>query len=196
MQNYELYVVDTETTGLDPIKSDIIELSMIRFNTGEQKTWLIKPCSFEHISPDSLRINKHKLEDITHKTEYGKSTYLDPNVVIVEVENWLLEHGASTNSTVLVGQNVSFDINMMLSLWKKCNSETTWPFGHHSIDTKSLAFVFDMVQNKYKDYYNLASLVKEAGIKFEKGKLHSAKEDTLVTLELFKYQLKVLEKIK
>ena len=66
MSGYIIYVVDTETTGFDPISNDIIEISMIRAqidNLGEvhqeQKTWYLKALNAQSISEEALAVNGH-----------------------------------------------------------------------------------------------------------------------------------------
>ena len=86
-ESYIIYVVDTETTGFDPIENDIIELSMRRFSIlepekQEAKTWLLKAMNPSSISDEALAINNHKREDIVHQSEFGKANYLLPSIVI------------------------------------------------------------------------------------------------------------------
>ena len=59
MKNYEVYCLDTESTGLDSIKNVVIELSIYKLSNDEQKTWFIKPINSNNIDIAALRINKH-----------------------------------------------------------------------------------------------------------------------------------------
>lgn len=43
MDNYIIYFLDTETTGLNPLENEIIEISIYRLNDNNQKTWFIRP---------------------------------------------------------------------------------------------------------------------------------------------------------
>ena len=69
-EGYVLYVIDTETTGLDAEKNDVIEASFCRLNflsenvDREQKTWLFKALNPDTIEAEALAINGHKREDI------------------------------------------------------------------------------------------------------------------------------------
>lgn len=98
---HAIYVGDCETTGLDLVDNDIIELSLLRLSDNSQKTWHIKPTNPEKIDLGALRVNGHLLEDITHKTKHGKDTYLPAEQVIIEIENWLLDDNMSTMDRVL-----------------------------------------------------------------------------------------------
>jgi len=183
---FEIYICDTETTGLDYVDNSPIEISIIRFSTGEQKTWKLKALNEDKINLGSLKINGHKLEDITNQTKFGKETYLDPKSVIIDIENWLMEDNLSLEERVIAGHNVDFDKNMLKFLWKKLDSIDSFPFGRRSLDTFQIEFFLDYVNNNLKDSYSLASLLKNYGIKNEKA--HSAEADTKATYKLLEKQ--------
>lgn len=192
-QEYIIYVIDTETTGLDNKLHDIIEMSMYRIylnkgaeQEGEQKTWLIKAARPENIQADALAKNGHKKEDILCQTDYGKENYKSIESVIEEVEEWISKDGMSSHDRVFAGQNPLFDFSHMEETWKRNNSIDTFPFltGANKliIDTKHIALFFDICLGQKRDRYNLGSLVKSFGVK--KGKAHRADEDTRMTKDL------------
>jgi DNA polymerase III alpha subunit (gram-positive type) len=192
--DYMIYVADVETTGLDSRLNDVIELSLIRLNDGVQKTWCLKPFNLQAIDAVALKINGHKLEDITHQTKLGRDTYLDPSKVIVEIENWVMEDDTTTSNRILCGQNISFDKDMLTQLWTKCGSPETMPFSdRRAIDTMQIEFFLDLCQNSVAKGYNLNALTKKYGVKNEKA--HSAAADTLATKEVFEKQLEFFKKI-
>lgn len=191
--HYDLYVADTETTGLDFEKNDIIELSLFRLSDDVQKTWLVKPFNFDTISPDAMRVNGHKIEDVTHQTKYGKDSYLEPSRVVVEVENWIMQQGYSRECVFLIGQNIQFDYNMMQKMWKKCGAEDSFPFGRRMLDTMQFEIFMDIAQETRRDSYSLGSIIKKYGIKNDKA--HSAAADTKATKELFVKQLSSLQSL-
>ena len=127
--NFSFYVTDIETTGLDSHLHDVIELSMYRLSDDSQKTWCLKPLNPDHIDPGALRVNGHKLEDLTHKTKEGRERYLDANSVLVDVENWMALDGLPTEKRFLIGQNIAFDKDRLEQLWIKCNSKDSFPIG-------------------------------------------------------------------
>ena len=191
--HYQLFVCDTETTGLDPYQNDIIELSLLRLNDDVQKTWHVKPLNLLSISADALRVNGHKLEDITHQTKYGKDTYQDPHKVIVEIENWIMESGASREDVMLIGQNIAFDKNMLEQLWKKCGADDSFPFGRRILDTMQFEVLMDLAKETKSESYSLSSIIKKYGIKNDKA--HTAAADVKATKELFIKQLDFLQTI-
>jgi len=190
--DYIIYVVDTETTGLNAVANDVIEISMCRFSLNdsdnrEQKTWLLKALNPETISEEALNVNKHKRNDILHLTKFGRENYKEPSDVLVEIEQWMMEDGVSAMDRVFAGQNPNFDVKAMIELWRKVDSIDTFPFaverGNRVIDTKQLALMVDLCTGQRRRYYNLSSLVKSFGVK--KAKAHTAAGDVQMTTDLF-----------
>lgn len=191
MHNYRFYGIDVESTGLDPVRNDIIELSIYRLLDDEQKTWLVKPLFPENIDAGALRVNKHKLEDLLQQTKYGKDTYLNPHNVIVEIENWLSLDNIDTANRCIVGHNANFDKLMMENLWNKCGSSETFPFGRRYLDTMQIELMIDYANNNFAEGYSLNNLAKKYSVKNEKA--HSAAADTKCTVEIFRKQASILQ---
>lgn len=188
---FQIYITDTETTGLDPFRNDIIELSIFRFSDEVQKTWFIKSVNHDTISPEALRVNGHKIEDITHKTKAGIEKYKDPASVIVEIENWMQEDGVSREDRIIAGQNIGFDIVFMREMWRRCNAEDTIPFDKKSLDTLQIVLLMDLISERKREYYNLSSLIKDFGIKKEKA--HRADADVRMTKDLL---IEIMDRVK
>lgn len=193
MKNYKYYVIDVESLGINIVKHDVIELSILRLEDGEQKTWCIKPFTIHDDVVGALRVNGHKLEDISWKTTYGRETYLPAEKVIVEIENWLADDGVPAECRFLIGHNVAFDKSMLEQLWTKCNSYDSFPFGRRFLDTMIIELFFDYCSNNFADSYSLAGLVKKYGLKNEKS--HTAAADTKVTKEVFMKQVDFFRKL-
>lgn len=191
--NYEFYLADTETTGLHVIDHDIIEISLLRLSSDEQKTWCLKPLNTNTISTDALRVNGHKLEDLLHQTKAGKERYLDPQKVIIDIENWVMDDGVPAQNRFLIGQNISFDKDRFEQLWNKCNSSNSFPFGRRMIDTMGIELFFDYCRQNFAEGYSLANLVKKYGVKNEKA--HTAAADTRATKEVFLGQVSFFKKL-
>lgn len=192
-KKYAFYSVDCETTNLSCVIGDIIELSIIRMNDGEQKTWFLKPLNEKGIDPGALRVNGAKLEDLLHQTQFGRDTYQDPNKVIVEVENWLGEDGVSSEKRFLCGQNVYFDKSMMEQLWIKCEAKDSFPFGRRVLDSMIVELFMDYAKGSFAEGYSLNNLTKKYGVKNEKA--HSAAADTLAAKEVLEKQVAYFKKL-
>jgi len=194
--NYIFYVADIETTGLDARKHDVIELSLHRLGDASdnaQKTWCFKPLTPENIEAAALKINGHKLEDITHKTKEGRERYLDPTSTLVDIENWLAEDGVPAEKRFLIGQNIAFDKERLIQLWSKCNSDESFPFGRRLIDTMIIELFFDFCKGQFAEGYSLKNLGKKYGIKNDKA--HSAAADVKATKEIFEKQVELMQKL-
>lgn len=201
---FVIYVTDTETTGLDAVENDVIEISMCRLIIPaegdiiqDQKTWCLKALNPKTIQAEALAVNGHKRDDILHLTKYGKETYIHPSEVLPQIELWIMEDEASSLDRIFIGHNPNFDINAMQELWKRNNSIETFPFslerGNRILDTKQVAILIDICVGKRRKFYNLGSLVKDFGVK--KGKAHQAAEDVRMTVDLLIKFITPLKKI-
>lgn len=188
---YEFYVTDVETTGLDSHAHDVIELSMLRLSTGEQKTWSLRPTNPDAIDLGALRVNGHKLEDLRWETKLGRETYRNASEVLVEVENWLAEDGVPATHRALLGQNISFDKDFLEQLWTKCNSKDSFPFGRRYLDTMIIEIFIDYCRGQMGEGYSLGNLVKKYGVKNEKA--HTAEADVKATKEVFLKQVEFFQ---
>lgn len=193
MAGYIIYVQDTETTGIDCKKHDIIELSLARFSiedsgTTEQKTWLIKAMNPQTIEEEALHVNKHKREDILHLSKFGKENYKLPGQVIIEIEQWVASDDVSAMDRVFAGQNPNFDLGFMKELWTRENSIETFPFaterGNRVLDIKQFALLIDLCTGNRRRYYNLGSLVEAFNAK--KSKAHTAAGDVEMTADILR----------
>lgn len=192
--DYVLYCCDTETTGLDSHLHSPIEISLIRLSAEpEQRTWTLKPTNIESVEAGALRVNGHKLEDLKGLTAYGRSTYMDPGKTIVDIENWLAQDNHPSECRCLIGQNISFDIQMLEQLWVKCDSKDSFPFGRRYMDTMIIELFFDYCKGAFAEGYSLNNLIKKYGVKNEKA--HSAVADTKATREVFLKQAEFLRKL-
>lgn len=200
---FQLYVIDTETTGLSAVNNDVIEISVIRLKFSEegheslQKTWLLKALNPSTIQDEALKINGHKREDILWQTQFGKDNYKDPKEVVIEIENWINEDNVSVLDRIFAGQNPYFDLQALQELWKRVDCFDTFPFScennNRLIDTKQLTVMIDLCTGKRRQYFNLNNLIKSFGVK-KSGKLHSAETDTKLTAELLVRMLQPIKK--
>lgn len=187
-----LYCLDCETTGLDPLKNEVIELSVRRMTDGKQKTWFIKPKNINNIDLASLKLNHHLLDDLLHKTSEGREKYKNQEDVLIEVENFLNEDGQATKDRIPMGHNVGFDVTFLKQLWNNNNAADTYPFGYHTVDTMIMEFMTDLAKGQMKDSYSLSAISKHYGVKNEKA--HSADADVKCTAKVFEIQIDSLRK--
>jgi ATP-dependent DNA helicase DinG len=190
---FQIYVCDTETTGLNYLSNEILEISMYHVNQDRQKTWHLQCLKPETVQPDALRINGIKLEDATHKTAEGKDKFKHPKDVIVDIENWMMEDMSASTDRILVGHNIGFDSNFITKLWNDNGAEDTYPFGNrpYLLDTRQIELFINLVEGIKNEYSNLGSLVEKYGIKKEKA--HRSDADTRMTKDVLLKQLSVFK---
>lgn len=126
----DLLFVDTETTGLDDTKHELLEVAAIRtspdglhiISTFEAK---LKPLHLETAEPKALEINKYSAE------EWTDEKCVKPEIVADALQKM-------AGNTVLVGHNVSFDEGFLSPLFTRLGMKVPW--GYHKVDTVALSW--------------------------------------------------------
>lgn len=170
-----LTFIDTETTGLDVLQHEIIEVGMLRvevdrsWNYGEVECYeaKIKPRFIKRASPQALKINGYTPE------KWKKA--VNSLVALKKIKNWV------ESSDYLVGQNLIFDYGFINKSFDDLDLER--PSYPKYYDTKHMAQVL-VTDGKLKrtalDYlcenYKIPSI----------GRAHTALVDVFRTFELFK----------
>lgn len=156
------YVVfDTETTGLESNKDEIIEIGACKIVNGridETFSTFVKP---------SKRVPK----EITELTGITNEMVADaPTINYVLPDFYKFCHGAT-----LVGHNVSFDMGFVLNMAKKLS----YNFNHNTMDT------IEMAKAKLKGLknYKLGTVVEKLGIVLDNA--HRAINDAVATAKVF-----------
>lgn len=202
--SYVIYVIDCETTSLEIKDADVIEISMSRlsiqdnsYKEDEHKTWYLRAMNPKGIQDKALAVNGHKREDILGITSAGKLKYQLPNLVVSQIETWIMDDNVSSLDRIFAGQNPHFDIDMLQELWKRNNrlAVEDFPFSlennNRIIDTKMIVAFFDLCTGRRRKAYGLGQLVKACSIK--KDKAHSATGDVAMTRDLL---LKLVNMVK
>jgi len=190
--NYEFYVVDCETTGLDEYKNDPIEISICRLSDGSQKTWFLKPINTENIDAAAIRTHGYSVDDICGLTKEGREKFLPASKQLIDIENWLNEDNCSSSNRGMIGQNIDFDKKMLQQLWKKCESYDTFPFSERiRMDTMTTEIFMDYCKGQFAEGYSLNALTKKYGVKNEKA--HTASEDVKATVGVFVKQAEFMK---
>jgi DNA polymerase-3 subunit epsilon len=121
-----LAFIDTETTGLDPVRNEVIEVAILReWPDGRTDEWCskIKPVNIETAHPKALEVNGY-----TPEAWEDAPTF----------ETLAAELCERLDDCVLVGHNVSFDHAFLQEGLKKVGNTTRLPY--HKIDTVTLVF--------------------------------------------------------
>jgi DNA polymerase III alpha subunit (gram-positive type) len=93
----------------------------------------------------------------------------------------------------LLGQNISFDKDMLEQLWIKCDSKDSFPFGRRYLDTMIVEIFLDYCKGEIGEGYSLSNLVKKYAVRNEKA--HTAEADVKATKEVFLKQVAYLKDI-
>jgi DNA polymerase-3 subunit epsilon len=123
-----LLFIDTETTGLDADRHEVIEVAYLLFDVSTKKIldrWSAKiiPQDLHTANPIALKINGY--------TEEKWKDAIHPKIACQKLLS------AFDKSRVLVGHNISFDMRFLGSMFQRCQIPIQGPFD--SIDTKTLA---------------------------------------------------------
>lgn len=178
MKVHDLIFVDTETTGLNPLEHEIIEIALVRvrqtWGKGEQpqfeliEEWSTKilPENIATANPDSLRV-----------TGYTVNGWKDAIPCI----DAMREFATRTEGGIMVAHNVAFDSAFIDATLARFTIEN--PMHYHRLDTVSMAYA---VLHNTPDVgrYSLAELCKHFGI--TNTNAHSALADARADFELFK----------
>jgi len=168
-RNFDLAFIDTETTGVG-FNCQLTEIAVIRvsaFNFFVLEEWetKIKPYSLEFAEDEALKI--------THYNEKDWENALDE-------ETALKIFLQKVEKTILVGQNISFDLFFIYKALARYNLAPT--FWYKSLDTFSLAWQ-KLRNNSDVKYLSLSEMASYFGINQEKP--HSALDDARTAYKVF-----------
>lgn len=173
--------IDTETTGLDLFKHEVIDIAAL------QLSWLGD--SFIEISRFESKIKPKKIKDASEVAlkinGYTKKKWKEA----VDCETFLpLIKAYIETSEVVIGQNLVFDYRFINKMFESNeNEKPKWP---KYIDTKWMAD--QLVHDKKLKRSSLDFLCEHYNIPVI-GRAHTAMTDVLRTFELFKTLCKECE---
>lgn len=128
MNHKAICFLDTETTGLDPQKAEVIEVAVIRREadgTESRFHTLIKPERIEDAHPKALEVNGYA----------DDPSRWDDAPTMVEVGDQIAD---MTKNSVICGHNIGFDEAMISANFKRAGVKRRIPY--HKIDTVTLAW--------------------------------------------------------
>ena len=171
-----LTVIDTETTGLETHRHEIIDIALIQYvlsADGERfivnkYNSKIKPAHIETANPVALKINHYKEEDYVSAPMHRD--------VMPTVRKYI------ENSDLLIGQNLIFDLGFINEACEKLYGEDDQVNFPPYIDTKAMADVLrkkKIIKKSGMDY-----LCEHFNVEFE-GNAHTALVDCERTMMVF-----------
>ena len=173
---------DVETTGLDPVKNSIIQISGIIDIDGviaEEFNYFCAPDKDAEISTEALKV--------IGKTKEELLSYPLPDVMYSQFLTLIEKHVDKYDKSdkfYPAGYNVRFDLDFIQSFFKKRGNQ----FGTGSyqnwrvVDVLSIAHYLNYTGKLDLENYKLATVCKHFGIEI---KAHDAMSDIRATRELF-----------
>ncbi len=183
MKNRNLAFIDLETTGLDPIKHEIIEIGGIVARQIPQAgrgsaiepiaefEYKIKPKDLTSADPEALRING-----------YNDADWL----FAPDLEQVLPAIADQTEGAIMIAHNVMFDWNFLNQAFLRTGIKNKMHY--HKIDLLAMAFA-KLYHQEEVQYFNLASLAKHFDI--TNPKAHTALADTQTAFAIYRKLLEI-----
>ncbi len=177
MRIHKLAFIDTETTGLEPEKHELIEIGLILaeqslspekkivLNMTEEWEVKIKPLHLESADPESLIIS-----------HYNESDWANA----VDLPEALLELSKKTEGAIMVGHNVAFDFAFLQKAFVETKVENKMHY--HKLDTISIAFA-KLYGQEEVEKFSLRALCEYLGV--ENKNAHTALSDARATFLVF-----------
>jgi DNA polymerase III epsilon subunit family exonuclease len=170
MNKHNLAFIDIETSGLNVLKHEILEIGCVLTNPNleviEEFEFKIKPERIEDADPTSLKINRYN----EHDWVFARTLSETMKILTEKVKD-----------CIMVGHNVAFDAGFLehaLSTTKLENS-----MHYHKLDTISIAWA-KLHREPDLEHFSLRELCVRFNIKNERS--HTALSDARATYELYK----------
>lgn len=167
--------LDTETTGLDCNKNDIVQISgIVIINGKEQERFNLysRPTNFDNISQEALEKNNMTIEKLKQLPEPNETFNKFKSVLAKYVNQYDIN-----DKFYLAGQNVKFDLDFLKKFFLKNNDNFfgSW-FYYYTIDLMSLAIILHTAGLITFKNFKLETIAKELDIECDKN-LHDASVD-------------------
>jgi DNA polymerase III subunit epsilon len=174
MKGRLLVFVDIESTGLDFLKHEIIEIAGViveqsedgSFRVVEEFEYKIKPLRIHDAEPQALKVNHYD------PSAWTEALLLSDAMKLV---------GEKTKDMIMVAHNVAFDSAFIDKAFKESGMKN--PMHYHRLDTVSMAYI--KLRNVPEvDHFSLHELCRYFGI--ENPNSHTALADARADFELYK----------
>jgi len=177
----KFYLLDVETSGLDPTIHEITEFSIIRCSDLVQKTWYLKINNPKSVQPQALAITNKSIKELLSREKHLED-------VIDDINAFIEEDKGSPNERVIIAHNYSFDQRFCEKIWEKYNK--TFPANMWECTmAMSRKYIKTISPDEKRPEVKLAVLLNRFGIK-QKEPLHSAATDCRATFRLRDFLLR------
>ena len=170
MHKHNLAFIDIETTGLDVIKHEIIEIGCVLTTRAleviEEFELKIKPERIEDADPVALKISHYD-------PELWQSAYTLREAIKILAPK-VKDH-------IMVGHNVAFDAGFLEHAFSRTNIPNSMHY--HKLDTISITWA-KMHKEPDLEHFSLREMCVRFGIQNERA--HTALSDARATYQLYK----------
>ncbi len=170
MKKHNFAFIDIETTGLDLLRHEIIQIGVVLTTPTlefiEEFEIKIKPENLERADLASMKVNNFKEE------EWIDAISLKEAIKILYIK---------TKDVIMVGQNVAFDSAFLEYAFSKTDIVNTMHY--HKLDTISIAWA-KLHNDPSLEYFSLREMCIRFGI--ENKNPHTGLGDARATYELYK----------
>jgi DNA polymerase III epsilon subunit-like protein len=170
MRKHNFAFIDIETTGLDVIDHEIIQIGCVLtdplLQVIEEFEIKIIPLHLEYADPVSMKIN-----------HYDEKLWT--NAIPLKEAMKIL--ASKTKEAIMVGQNIAFDFAFLENAFSKYHIKNTMHY--HKLDTISMAWAKFHNDTTF-EHFSLRDMCIRFGIKNEQA--HTALSDARATYELYK----------
>lgn len=184
---------DTETGGLDPKQADILTFYMAildgNFQILEEVNLKLKPdLGLPRADAGALKVNGINIQE--HLADPSTITYSEGRFLIMSMLKRHLKKNGRYSNLIPMGQNVQFDLDMT---WEHLISKTEWLSLCHytTICTKHRIDFLKECGWLPSTISGLGSVVDHFGL--PKRAAHNAREDTLMTVDVYRALLSMME---
>jgi DNA polymerase-3 subunit epsilon len=172
---------DTETTGLDPVKNDIIQMAGIITVDGKVTASINFRCAPPEggeISLEALKTNGYTAEEIKLWPSPAKTFY-----ELIKIFDTYIDKFDKSDKLVIAGHNVAFDKSMLEAMAKKYSFDYLFSYiDYTTLDTAQVAMICRILgKGNLPKSNKLGDLCKHFGIEL---KAHDAWEDIVATRKL------------
>lgn len=176
--------LDVETTGLDPVKQDVIQVAgiiEIGGNVMEEFEFKCQPHSFENIENRALEVHGYNREDLKRFELPIKAK----NQIEAIFSKYVGKYD-KTDKFTMAGYNVPFDYKFMKQFWLKCGDKYWGSFINYKLmDIYPLFELYCRVANVTLPNHKLVTAAEYFGLDFDSfGGAHDAMGDIRVTREI------------
>lgn len=186
--------LDSETGGLNPITSDILTLYIGMFDENfkilDELDLKLKPDNgrLPITEAGAMKVNGIDLQK--HLEDTATITYSEAKTKISIMFKKFLKKKGRYSNILNLGHNLSFDLNYIYQ--HIMNKEEWEEFCHYrTVDTNPMVWLMKDSQWWPSDLSGLGSVIDFLGL--PKRNAHNAKEDVLMTVDLYRKILEIMK---